>query len=151
LLHQFNATGGKHGGIVEETKTREVAVALPTPDAPESDTTDRGLFVANVAGKPFTFGQVSGLRDAKGVTLVTGCQDSEVALEHNDLFDATKCYGVMTQALIYCVNWFKQTRTVAVSNRELVSEVRYQLFDLGYAQNPGLECADATASSPFIC
>lgn len=76
--------------------------------------------------------------------LITGCQSSETSADVRP--PGGDAFGALTKTLTSI-----HEENPDINYYDLVSGVRKELSKGGFKQNPCLECADHTASEPFIC
>jgi len=75
--------------------------------------------------------------------LITGCQSDETSA---DVRSGGTAFGALSNTLNDCLR-----KKPNATFRELVMDVRAELQQKGFKQNPCLECATSNADKPFIC
>jgi hypothetical protein len=127
---------GNFLGQVQQQATAAAGQAAPSPQQPAAPR------------KPPVPGQ-GGQGDG---ALITGCQAEETSADACPGGDATKAYGALTHTLTTIVRQHKaQNPNAPISFKDLVTNVRSNLLQSKFAQNPCLECASDTVDKPFIC
>eukprot|EP01023_Acetabularia_acetabulum_P012658 TRINITY_DN15938_c0_g1_i1.p2 TRINITY_DN15938_c0_g1~~TRINITY_DN15938_c0_g1_i1.p2 ORF type:complete len:161 (+),score=24.94 TRINITY_DN15938_c0_g1_i1:49-483(+) len=87
--------------------------------------------------------------------LVAGCQDFETSADVAPGGKKDKAYGVLTHCLTTIVknhylNCPVQDEPIPLTNQQLVLRIRFMLEQMGFVQNPSLECSDDDANSYFM-
>ena len=84
--------------------------------------------------------------------LITGCQSNETSADACPSGDPNKAFGALTNALTTSVNAIKSKNpNAAVTNTQLVHQVRTTLHTAKFTQNPCLECETPQTQQAFIC
>jgi hypothetical protein len=79
--------------------------------------------------------------------LLSGCQSNETSADARPSQDPADAYGAFSNAIQTVLS---QTDG-AISNRELILQVRRVLRSQGFKQHPCLYCSDENADGAFIC